>query len=80
MRSRIISLIEARPFRPFVVTLESGERIVIRHPENVAYDPQSKESHYFVAIADGALHTVPWEKLTSVAQADTGQPLPSPSK
>ena len=39
-RSEIQRLLRATPFKPFVIILASGDRALIEHPENVAYDAQ----------------------------------------
>jgi hypothetical protein len=41
IRSEIQKLMHARPFRPFALLMENGERILIGHPENIAFDPGS---------------------------------------
>jgi hypothetical protein len=33
--------VEARPFEPFAMVLTDGQRIVVRHPENCFYGPNS---------------------------------------
>lgn len=38
-REEVKRLMHTSPFRPFVLTLESGQTLVIEHPENVAFDP-----------------------------------------
>jgi len=43
VRSEILRLIRAVPFRKFVLVLESGDRALIEHPENIAFDPEAKE-------------------------------------
>lgn len=43
IRSEVHRLIRAVPFRKFVLILESGDRILIEHPENIAFDPQARE-------------------------------------
>lgn len=43
IRSEIQRLIRAVPFRRFVVILESGDRVLIEHPENIAFDPEARE-------------------------------------
>jgi len=43
MRSEVQRLIRATPFRKFVFALESGESVLIEHPENIAFDPEAKE-------------------------------------
>ena len=43
IRSEIHRLIKAVPFRKFILILESGDRVLIEHPENIAFDPESRE-------------------------------------
>ena len=42
IRAEIHRLIRAVPFRRFVLILESGDRVLIEHPENIAFDPEGK--------------------------------------
>ena len=44
VRSELQRAIRAVPFRRFVLSLENGERAVIEHPENVAFDPEASGS------------------------------------
>src|SRR5256885_5460521 len=44
IRGDIHRLIRAVPFRRFVLILESGDRALIEHPENIAFDPEARES------------------------------------
>ncbi len=39
IRREIHRLIKQSPFRPFVLSLENGDRVTIEHPENIAFDP-----------------------------------------
>jgi hypothetical protein len=43
IRSEVQRLIRAVPFRPFALNLENGDRALITHPENIAFDPGAKE-------------------------------------
>ena len=43
IRAEIHRLIRAVPFRKFVLVLESGDRGLIEHPENIAFDPEARE-------------------------------------
>lgn len=44
MRQQILDLLKKRPFEPFILTFDSGEKIIVEHPENMAYDPAPKSS------------------------------------
>ena len=39
IRQEIQRLLRGVPFRPFLLTLENGDRVPIEHPENIAFDP-----------------------------------------
>ena len=41
IKTEVQRLLNQRPFRPFLLTLESGERVPITHPENIAFDPSA---------------------------------------
>ena len=73
MRSEIRRLLRAAPFRRFVLTMESGERALIEHPENVAYDPEDGGSDEFY-IVTGKLRLVStFDHVTGVLFANRGQ-------
>jgi hypothetical protein len=51
-REELVQHVRARPFMPFALSLENGERVIVRHPENIAFDPDEGGSVYFYVIAD----------------------------
>ncbi|HSU68177.1 MAG TPA: hypothetical protein VLJ39_14965 [Tepidisphaeraceae bacterium] len=51
MRTELQRLIRAVPFRKFVLSLESGERALIEHPKNIAFDPELGGSEEFYVIS-----------------------------
>jgi hypothetical protein len=50
IRSELQRLLRQVPFRPFVLTLQGGERVVIEHPENIAFDPRPGASTDFYVL------------------------------
>lgn len=50
VRSELQRLVRQVPFRPFVITLIGGERAIIEHPENVAFDPRPGSSSDFYVL------------------------------
>jgi hypothetical protein len=42
--SQVQKLVRAVPFRPFVLVLENGERVLVEHPENIAFYPTPSRS------------------------------------
>jgi hypothetical protein len=48
VRAEVQRLIRQAPFRPFVFSLENGDRVTIEHPENIAFDPGPEGSADFL--------------------------------
>jgi hypothetical protein len=75
VRSEIQRLLRHAPFRPFALNLENGDRIVIEHPENIAFDPRmngSRGSNDFYVISVELRVFGTFEAVTSIALVDTG--------
>ena len=43
IRAEVHRLVRAVPFQKFLLALESGDRVLIEHPENISFDPEAKE-------------------------------------
>ena len=68
-------LLRQVPFHPFALNLENGDRIVIEHPENIAFDPGangSQASSDFYVISRSLRVFSTFEAVTSVALVDAG--------
>jgi hypothetical protein len=66
-------LLRQAPFRPFALNMENGDRIVIEHPENIAFDPGangSSGSADFYVISRSLRIFGTFEAVTSVALLD----------
>lgn len=48
IRAEIHRLIRVVPFRRFVLILKSGDRVLIEHPENIAFDPNNLDQMNFM--------------------------------
>ena len=76
MKLEIKALVNQSPFRPFALNLENGDRIVIEHPENIAFDPRlngSPSSSDFYVISNELRVFGTFDAVTSVALIDTGE-------
>ena len=51
-REELVQHVRATPFMSFAISLENGERVIVQHPENIAFDPVEGGSIYFYVIAD----------------------------
>jgi len=72
IRSEIHRLIRAQPFRKFVLILESGDRALIEHPENIAFDPEAKgevADEFYVITGRIRLFST-FSAVSSIALAD----------
>ena len=74
IRAEIHRLIRAAPFRRFVLNLESGDRVLIEHPENIAFDPEAKAngSDEFYVITGRLRLFSTFGAVSSIALADQG--------
>jgi hypothetical protein len=74
IRSEVQRLVRATPFHPFALNLENGDRVVVAHPENIAFDPGAKEGANgwddFCVISNGLRL---FSAVTSVALVDRGE-------
>jgi hypothetical protein len=74
IRSEIHRLIRAVPFRKFVLMLESGDRVLIEHPENIAFNPEAKgdASDEFYVITGRVRLFSSFSAVSGVSLADQG--------
>ena len=76
IRTEIQRRIRQTPFRPFALNLENGDRIVIEHSENIAFDPRLNGlpgSNDFYVIAHELRVFGTFDAVSSVALLDTGE-------
>ena len=75
IRSEVQRLLRVAPFRPFALVLENGDRVIIEHSENIAFDPAqngSAGSDEFYVISSQLRLFSTFAAVTSVALADRG--------
>jgi hypothetical protein len=77
IRSEVQRLLRAVPFRRFALSMENGDRVVIEHPENIAFDPNTgagaQPSEDFYVISNNLRLFSTFNAVTSVGLVDTGQ-------
>ena len=77
IRSEIQRLLHAAPFRPFALSLENGDRVIIEHPENIAFDPGNgsgtEGSEEFYVISNKLRLFSTFGAVASVALMDRGE-------
>lgn len=56
VREQVKQFVHATPFQPFVMIMENGQKLLVEHPECVAFDP---------AVQEGARG---WDKLAVVSE------------
>ena len=78
MRSEILRLLERRPFMPFEINVEIGDRIVVEHPENLAMSPVNASEQFanrVHVIGGEVLLCTTLDAISTVAEINQGQPL-----
>ena len=77
VRARVQQLLRTAPFRPFLLSLENGDHVLIEHPENIAFDPPTPEgvggSEEFFVIANKLRLFSTFNAVTSVSLLDRGE-------
>jgi hypothetical protein len=76
IQTAIRTLLRQVPFQPFALDMENDDRIVIEHPENIAFDPGDKGSpprSKFSVVSRQVFFIGAFEAVTSVARLDTGE-------
>jgi hypothetical protein len=58
------------PFRKFVLNMENGDRVLIEHPENIAFDPDDAKSGEFYVLTRKIRLFSTFDAVSSVVLAD----------
>jgi hypothetical protein len=77
IRSEVQRLVRAQPYHPFALLMENGDRIVVEHPENIAFDPAKNGddgSDHFYVISRQLSQMSTFGAITTVALVDLGRP------
>jgi hypothetical protein len=70
IKGEIKRLIHMAPFRKFVLNMENGDRVLIGHPENIAFDPENAKSSEFYVLTGKVRLFSTFEAVSSVVLAD----------
>jgi hypothetical protein len=70
VRSELQRLLRQSPFRPFILTFRGGERAVIEHPENMAFDPRPGSSTECYVLSGSLRMFSTFEAVSSVTYLD----------
>ena len=77
IKAEVQRLLRQSPFHQFALNLENGDRVIIEHPENIAFDPVggngSGGSTEFHVISSSLRYVSTFEAVTSVAMLDRGE-------
>ena len=75
IRTELRRLVNQRPFQRFVINFENGDRPVVEHPENVAFDPSAGGSiRLYLITGNLTLHST-FDAVTSLVLQDSGQAI-----
>jgi hypothetical protein len=76
IRSELQRLLHQTPFRPFAITFTGGERAVIEHSENVAFDPRPGSSTDFYVLTGSLRLFSTFERVSTFAMLSGGGTVP----
>lgn len=69
VKLQVEDLLRQFPYRPFVLTFENGERVVIEHPENIATSPDEEAIDFYVRTGQVRLYST-FAAITFIGVAD----------
>ena len=72
-RSSFHDLWGARPFQPFAINFENGDRLILEHPENVAFDFRENGRDAFIILTNKVRYFSSFSTITSLAILDTAE-------
>lgn len=70
IRAEIRRLLRQVPFQPFLLSLESGQSVLIEHPENIAFDPTVGGLTDFYVLSGSQRLFSTFEAVTSMSILD----------
>jgi hypothetical protein len=74
IRAEVARMVHQAPFRPFVLSMENGDRVPIGHPENIAFDPEGGSPDF--CVISGRIRLFgSFDAVSSVATADSVEDL-----
>lgn len=75
IRTELQRVIRQSPFRPFILTMKGGERALIEHSENVAFDPRPGSTTDFYVLTGSLRMFCTFEAISSISYlSDNGAP------
>jgi hypothetical protein len=75
IRAEIHRLTRQSPFRAFSLNMENGDRYIIDHPENIAFDPPNERTAGlpdFYVLTEQLRSFSTFDAVSSVALVDVG--------
>ena len=76
IRNEVIQFLRQRPFTPFEINIENGDRLLIEHPENIAFNVNPEKETFpnrFHVLNGDIVYVSTFDAVSSVAAIDTGQ-------
>lgn len=73
IRSQLKAIVRKSPFEPFSVNFENGDRVIVEHPENIAFDSSENGINDLQIISKRLVHYATLSAVTSIAKLDQGE-------
>jgi hypothetical protein len=74
IRTEVTRMLRQVPFRPFVLSMENGDRVTFGRPENIAFDPEGDSSDFYVISGHIRLFGT-FDAVSSVAASESVEHL-----
>jgi len=73
-RAVLTDMLRSVPFQSFALNMENGDRIVIEHPENIAFDSTENGRNEIYIISNRLRLFTTFIAIASIAQLDHPDP------
>ena len=77
IRDEVWQMVRANPFHPFFLLLKNGERVLVAHPENIAFNAGNEDgaggSPFFYVIGDKLRTAGTFDAATNIVTLDRAE-------
>ena len=71
-RLELTKVLRQQPFEKLLIAFDSGDKVIIEHPENVAFDPNENGRMRFSVVTRDLFCYATFESVSSIVHQDIG--------
>jgi hypothetical protein len=75
-RYELKRLLRHQPFEKLIIAFDGGDKVIVEHPENVAFDPTPGSGHRVFIVGGSALRYSTLDAISTILQVDKIDMIP----